>query len=127
MPAPCFIASLLQPRPMDSIHSITSNISLKTYVPAKLQKIIVTYSDRFQIKRDADWYLLKIQEELGELVSCHLKLTERGRLENVDLKDISLNLEEEIADVLAMILLFAKHKGIDPEGAIRQKWFKHLK
>lgn len=91
-----------------------------------LQKVSDIYSDRFAIKRDTDWYILKIQEELGELVSSHLKLTERGRVGGDSVSDLNQNLEEEIADVIAMTLLFARHKGIDVENAIRQKWFRHL-
>jgi NTP pyrophosphatase (non-canonical NTP hydrolase) len=36
------------------------------------------------------------------------------------------NLRHEIADVVAMTLLFAKHRGIDVEQAIKDKWFQHL-
>jgi NTP pyrophosphatase (non-canonical NTP hydrolase) len=92
----------------------------------KLQKVIEIYSDRFQIKRDTDWFILKIQEELGELVSAHLKLTERARKGTASLPDLEKNLEDEVADVIAMTILFARNKGIDVEEAIKQKWFKHL-
>jgi NTP pyrophosphatase (non-canonical NTP hydrolase) len=91
-----------------------------------LEKVSDIYSERFQIKRDTDWYVLKIQEELGELVAAHLKLTERGRRNENELSKVSANLEDEIADVLAMTLLFAKHKGVDAEAAIKRKWFKYL-
>lgn len=91
-----------------------------------LQKVSDGYADRFNIKRDTDWFVLKIQEELGELVSTHLKLTDRGRREDEEPGKLLQNLEDEIADVIAMTLLFARHKGIDVEEAIRNKWFQYL-
>ncbi len=39
-----------------------------------------TYAGRNAIARDDDWYLLKLQEELGELAAEYLKMTSRGRL-----------------------------------------------
>ena len=45
-----------------------------------VQAVSDLYAERCDIKRDDDWYLLKLQEELGELVQAHLRLTGRGRL-----------------------------------------------
>ncbi len=89
-----------------------------------LSRVSDVYAKNFSIQRSDDWYLLKIQEELGELTAAFLKLSARARVNGtVNLKS---NLEEEIADVLAMTLLFAKSQGVDPEKAIRNKWFKYL-
>ena len=38
------------------------------------------YAERNGIIRDQDWYILKLQEELGELTAEHLKASGRGRL-----------------------------------------------
>lgn len=89
-----------------------------------LSRVSDTYAKNFSIQRSDDWYLLKIQEELGELTAAFLKLSARARVTESD--NLKINLEEEVADVLAMTLLFAKSQGINPEEAIRNKWFKYL-
>ena len=35
-------------------------------------------------------------------------------------------LEDVAADVLAMLLLFARNNGIDLDAALERKWFKYL-
>ncbi len=89
-----------------------------------LSRVSDTYAKNFSIQRSDDWYLLKIQEELGELTAAFLKLSARARVSGTE--NLKINLEDEIADVLAMTLLFSKSQGIDPEKAIRNKWFKYL-
>jgi len=84
------------------------------------------YAERNDIARDDDWYLLKLQEELGELTAEYLKGTGRGRMKGADAPDIRLALEDEAADVLAMLLLFAQNNRIDLDAALERKWFKHL-
>ncbi len=46
-----------------------------------------TYASRNDIARDDDWYILKVQEELGELVAEYLKTTGRGRPKGADAGD----------------------------------------
>ena len=85
-----------------------------------------TYASRNDIRRDDDWYILKVQEELGELTAEYLKTTARGRLKGADGATVRQALEDETADVLAMLLLFARHNGIDIEAALERKWFQYL-
>lgn len=91
-----------------------------------LSRILDFYSERFSIERSSDWYLLKIQEELGELTAAYLKLSGRARAQDVDKQQLRKNFEDEVADVIAMTLLFAKNEGVDVEKALQQKWYKHL-
>ncbi|MEQ9636093.1 MAG: MazG nucleotide pyrophosphohydrolase domain-containing protein [Devosia marina] len=84
------------------------------------------YASRNDITRDDDWYLLKMQEELGELVAEFLRATGRGRMKGADAADVRQALEDEAADVLAMLLLFARNNGIDLDAALERKWFKYL-
>lgn len=95
-------------------------------IEQKLKTVIDVYIEKFKIQHSDDWFVMKIQEELGELTSTHLKLTQRARLGNHTKEELEFNLKEEIADVIAMTLLFAQHKGIDVEKAINEKWFKYL-
>ncbi len=85
-----------------------------------------TYASRNDIARDDDWYLLKLQEELGELVAEYLKTTSRGRLKGADATTIRQAMEDEAADVLAMLLLFARNNQIDLDAALERKWFQYL-
>jgi NTP pyrophosphatase (non-canonical NTP hydrolase) len=84
------------------------------------------YAQRNDIARDEDWYLLKLQEELGELTAEYLKLSGRGRLKGATPAALRMALEDEAADVLAMLLLFARNNNIDLEAAVERKWLRHL-
>lgn len=74
------------------------------------------------ITRNEDWFILKLQEELGELTQVWMKLTDRGRRRGMD--DVALReaLADETADLLGHILLFAKRNDIDLAPAITRKW-----
>ncbi|KKB09977.1 MazG nucleotide pyrophosphohydrolase domain-containing protein [Devosia chinhatensis] len=91
-----------------------------------LSEVSDIYASRNVIARDDDWYLLKVQEELGELVAEYLKTTSRARLKGADMPTIRTAMQDEAADVLAMLLLFARHNDIDLETALERKWFQYL-
>jgi NTP pyrophosphatase (non-canonical NTP hydrolase) len=84
------------------------------------------YASRQNIARDDDWYMLKVQEELGELTAEYLRSTGRGRLKGAEPAAIRQALEDEAADLLAMLLLFARNNRIDLDAALQRKWFKYL-
>jgi NTP pyrophosphatase (non-canonical NTP hydrolase) len=84
------------------------------------------YAQRNSIARDDDWYILKLQEELGELTAEHLRASGRGRLKGAEPDTVRLAMANEAADVLAMLLLFAQHNRIDLDAALQRKWFSHL-
>lgn len=68
-----------------------------------------------------DWALLKVQEELGELVAEHLRVTGRARgAADVD------KLGDEAADVLGMLLIYCRAAGVDIEQAMQRKWLHWL-
>jgi len=79
------------------------------------------YADKFGIVRDDDWYLLKLQEELGELAQAHLRLSSRGRGEACE-----HDRADEAADLLCQLLLYCRRFGIDPDQAVRRKWLQWL-
>ena len=79
------------------------------------------YAAKFAIQRDDDWYLLKLQEELGELAQAHLRLSSRGRGEACE-----HDRADEAADVLCQVLLYCRRFGIDPDAAVRRKWLTWL-
>jgi len=79
------------------------------------------YAARFDVRRDDDWFILKLQEELGELAQAHLRLSGRGRGEADE-----QSRADEAADVLGMLLLYCQRFDIDLDAAVRRKWLAHL-
>ncbi|OWO92458.1 pyrophosphatase [Rhizobium esperanzae] len=74
------------------------------------------------IERDADWFLLKLQEEVGELTQAWNRLTGRGRRRERTQEELDRDLADETADLLGHILLFARRNDIDLAAAIERKW-----
>jgi len=92
----------------------------------KAAQITEIYSENFSVETDTQWCLLKLQEELGELVSAYLKLTGKTRAKGSNETEMQKNLREEIADVLGFTLAFAEKQGVDAEQAFKDKWLKYL-
>jgi len=93
---------------------------------ALVAQVSDVYAERNNIARDDDWFMLKLQEELGELTAEYLRASGRGRLKGADASAVRVALENETADVLAMLLLFARKNDIDLDAALQRKWFKYL-
>jgi NTP pyrophosphatase (non-canonical NTP hydrolase) len=79
------------------------------------------YAERCGIRRDAHWFLFKLQEELGELVQAYLRVTGRGRDKGETLEDARLKLEDKAADLPGQLLTFASHMEIDLAGEGRMR------
>ena len=96
-------------------------------------KKVVCVSDNYakncSITRDDDWYILKLQEELGELIQNYLSFTNRGRSRGKSEMEIREGFADELADVIGQVLLISNHNGIDIdiEEALERKWYKYLK
>ncbi|HEV7305836.1 pyrophosphatase [Ensifer sp.] len=80
------------------------------------------YAAAHGIERDPDWFILKMQEELGELTQAWNKLSGRGRTHGRSAKDLRTSLADETADLLGHVLLFARHHDLDLSAAIARKW-----
>ncbi|SFV30507.1 hypothetical protein SAMN05216456_1041 [Devosia crocina] len=98
---------------------------------AELTALVSQVSDMYAretgVRRDDDWFALKMQEELGELIAEHLRLTGRGRQKGLDEAAIVAARNDEAADLLAFLLLYAQHNGIDLDAALERKWFAYLR
>ena len=92
----------------------------------RLARVSDIYAARNNIVRDDDWYALKIEEEAGELVAEHLRLTGRGRIGSRQEAAIREARDDEAVDLLAMVILYCRENNIDVEAALKRKWFKHL-
>lgn len=81
------------------------------------------YAASHGINRDADWFMLKLQEEMGELTQAFNRKTGRGRAKGRSDEDMARDLADETADLLGHVLLFARHHGLDLAAAIERKWY----
>lgn len=80
------------------------------------------YVEANGLERDQDWFVLKMQEELGELTQVWNKLTGRGRRRDRAESDLRKDLADEAADLLGHVLLFARRNELDLRSAIERKW-----
>ncbi|MCL2783250.1 MAG: pyrophosphatase [Propionibacteriaceae bacterium] len=103
---------------------MSSNRSLAS-LSALVEQASTTYSERFDIPRSPDWFVLKLFEEVGEFTSAYLDATHRSR-RKLSENDAALALQDELADVFAHVMLVATHLGIDLDAGLQDKWFKHL-
>jgi len=90
----------------------------------KIEKISQGYSKKFEFERDSDWFVLKLQEELGELIQSYLMVTGKARQKGKSKEEIRDEFEHEVADVLAHTLLLAKHFNVDLDKVFESKWLK---
>lgn len=100
----------------------------------RVEAISALYARKFGVERDADWFILKLAEEVGELTQAFLVATGRTRPrgdappsgtapdEAAGSHGGASPLADEVADVLAHLLLLARSQGVDVDAAVRRKW-----
>ncbi|WP_244474085.1 hypothetical protein [Rhizobium sp. Leaf321] len=84
------------------------------------------YARVHAIERSADWYLLKLTEELGELTAEHLLMAGRAKPNADGSGGTREALENEAADLFGQFVLYLRANEIDIEAAIERKWLRHL-
>jgi len=92
-----------------------------------VERVSNAYVATHAINRDNDWFMFKLQEELGEATQKYLMLTGRARTKGLTPEEIRAGFEDELADVLGQLLLLSKHLDVDLEKALERKWFSYLK
>ncbi|MEV1003269.1 pyrophosphatase [Nonomuraea sp. NPDC050202] len=88
----------------------------------EIESISRRYADHLGIDRDDTWFLLKLQEEVGELTQAFLMLTGRARTKGRTGAELDADFRAELADVVCHVLLMARHHGVDLEAEIARKW-----
>ncbi|WP_043625103.1 pyrophosphatase [Nonomuraea candida] len=88
----------------------------------EIEAISQRYAASVGIERDETWFLLKLQEEVGELTQAFLMLTGRARKKGRTEQELDAGFREELADVVCHVLLMARHHGVDLETEIARKW-----
>lgn len=94
---------------------------LKTLI-AQFEAASARYAEVHGMVRDPDWFVLKLQEEMGELSQAWNRATGRGRKKGRTDEDLSRDLADETADLLGHVLLFAHTNRLDLAAAIERKW-----
>ncbi len=88
----------------------------------EVEQVSQAYAEKFNIERDATWFVLKLQEEVGELTQSYLMLSGKACTKGKSSEELQVEFNKEVADVLCQTLLLAKFHGIDLEGA--KNWLK---
>jgi len=88
----------------------------------KFEKASASYSASNSIERDPDWFMLKLQEEVGEVTQAWNRLTARGRARGKTPEEMRQDLSDEVADLLGHVLLLARHNQLDLTRSIERKW-----
>ena len=85
------------------------------------------YAETFGIRRDSTWFLLKLQEEVGELTQAYLMQSGQARTKDLTPEQLAANFRAELADVLCQVLLLARHHDVDLPAEIDRKWLSRLR
>ncbi|MFD0885228.1 MazG nucleotide pyrophosphohydrolase domain-containing protein [Streptosporangium algeriense] len=88
----------------------------------EVEAVSSAYARKHGFTRDATWFLLKLQEEVGELTQAFLMRSGQARSKGRSPRELDEGLRAELADVLAHVLLMARHHGVDLEAEIDRKW-----
>ena len=88
----------------------------------EVEQVSQIYAEKYNIERDATWFVLKLQEEVGELIQSYLMLVGKARTKGKSPEEIRAEFSQEVADVFCQTLLLAKYYDIDVEKEIEEKW-----
>src|SRR6266699_2442349 len=90
----------------------------------EVEQVSQIYAEKFAIERDATWFVLKLQEEVGELIQCYLMLSGKARAKGKSAEEIQAEFHKEVADVFYQTLLLARFYGVDLEREVEEKWLQ---
>jgi len=93
----------------------------------ELQKLVVAnalnYGEKYNVKIDEDFAILKLYEEVGEFSQAMLIHRRKSRPEKHLPEELSKEeIAKELADVIGMTMVNAHLLGIDLEQALDKKW-----
>jgi NTP pyrophosphatase (non-canonical NTP hydrolase) len=91
-------------------------------VSKEVEQVSQSYAEKFNIERDAAWFILKLQEEVGELIQAYLMLAGKARTKGKTRAEMQADFSKEVADVFCQTLLLARFYDIDIEKEVEEKW-----
>lgn len=80
------------------------------------------YAKKFQIHRDDEFYLFKMQEELGELTRSFLELRGSEKKSKITEDDLKKKFASDVASLVGNALILALHFDVDLEANIKDKF-----
>lgn len=90
----------------------------------EVEAVSAFYAKRHGIDRTPEWFVLKLGEEVGELTQAFLARSGQARRKGRTDGELEQGFRDEIADVLAQVLLVARHFDVPIDEALREKWSK---
>ncbi|MFC7342834.1 hypothetical protein [Saccharopolyspora griseoalba] len=88
----------------------------------RVEGVSARYAESLGFERHGEWFLLKLQEEVGELTQAFLMRQGLARPKGRDRAELDADFRAELADVFCQSLLLARHHGIDLPAAVAEKW-----
>jgi NTP pyrophosphatase (non-canonical NTP hydrolase) len=89
-----------------------------------VESVSRVYADKFGLERTDEWFMLKLQEEIGELTQAFVDLKGMGRDRGSTADEKRHAFADECADVLAHLLLLARSQRVDIGDALETKWMR---
>lgn len=80
------------------------------------------YAEKFQIHRDDEFYLFKMQEELGELTRAFLELRGSEKKSKSTTEELKKKFAGDVASIVGNALILSLHFGVDLETTIKAKF-----
>ena len=94
-----------------------------TEMQKAVMRIGEIYGERFDVRIDEDFVLLKLYEEVGELAQAVLIHRKKCKPEKyVSHEESKQMIANELADIIGLTILNAGLLGVDLEKAIVDKW-----
>jgi NTP pyrophosphatase (non-canonical NTP hydrolase) len=87
-----------------------------------LEAVSRLYAEQFGIDRDDNWFVLKLQEEVGELTQAFLMRAGQARDKGLSPGELDREFRAELSDVLAQVLIMARHFDVDVQDELELKW-----
>ncbi|GBE16439.1 hypothetical protein BMS3Abin15_00255 [bacterium BMS3Abin15] len=93
----------------------------------KTQKEVIrnakSYGNKYKVKIDDEFAMLKLYEEVGELAQAYLVYKKKSRPEKyMSKEEVKKGIAKELADVVGVAMVLADALDIDLEEAIDKKW-----
>lgn len=88
----------------------------------KLVAVSRGYARRHRVNQDDNWFVLKLQEEMGELTQAYLMRAGQSRDKGLSADEVEAHFRAEVADVIGQALIVARHFGVDPVAELARKW-----
>ncbi|RPE75390.1 NTP pyrophosphatase (non-canonical NTP hydrolase) [Curtobacterium sp. PhB137] len=88
----------------------------------EVEQVSAFYAERHGIDRTNDWFLLKLNEEVGELTQAYLARAGQARDKGRTKEEVETDFRSELADVLAQLLLIARRFDVDLSDEVEKKW-----